>query len=241
MNPEGVSFLLHVRAPALVVDDRRLLSVVHAMERGMPGLRLSWAISDEGEVFPVPRDDVRGTERKSNGSFLLLCNADEAHLVTISRGEIPGALCSGGKPQFFVYADWPVDAPGVAAATDVLEGVAEAADSYWAHVTPNTVTDDFAKQTSQTPGGPSKTPRGLPMLKNAWELRSPDVPRHLGWLNYWSAAAARAIGFPDPARDADLLSRARRTASGGWVVRLTEAPLDLDNPAHLQELLDRPR
>ena len=51
-----------------------------------------------------------------------------------------------------------------------------------------------------------------------------------------SAAAAEAIGFPDPARDAELLSRSRRTATGGWVVQLTEAPLDLDNPAHLDAL-----
>ncbi len=43
-------------------------------------------------------------------------------------------------------------------------------------------------------------------------------------------------GFPDPARDAELLSRARRTATGGWVVQLTDAPLDLDNPAHLNAL-----
>ncbi|WP_434346657.1 DUF5953 family protein [Myxococcus virescens] len=35
-----------------------------------------------------------------------------------------------------------------------------------------------------------------------------------------------------PARDADLLSRARRTATGGWVVRLTHAPLVRTNPAH---------
>uniref|UniRef100_UPI001F0797E6 DUF5953 family protein n=1 Tax=Myxococcus vastator TaxID=2709664 RepID=UPI001F0797E6 len=61
------------------------------------------------------------------------------------------------------------------------------------------------------------------------------IPYCLGWMNYWSAAAAQAIGFPDPARDADLLSRARRTASG-WVVHLTDAPLDLDNPAHLDAL-----
>ncbi|HYO52475.1 DUF5953 family protein [Archangium sp.] len=53
---------------------------------------------------------------------------------------------------------------------------------------------------------------------------------------YWSAAAARAIGFPDPTRDAELLARSRRTATGGWVVRLTDAPLDLDNPAHLDAL-----
>ncbi|ATB27222.1 hypothetical protein MEBOL_000660 [Melittangium boletus DSM 14713] len=67
-------------------------------------------------------------------------------------------------------------------------------------------------------------------------MRSPEIPHRLGWLNYWSDAAARAIGFPDPARDAELLSRARRTATGGWVVRLTDEPLDLDNPAHLHAL-----
>jgi uncharacterized protein (UPF0261 family) len=68
-------------------------------------------------------------------------------------------------------------------------------------------------------------------------MRAPEIPHRLGWLNYWSGAAAQAIGFPDPARDAELLSRARRTVSGGWVVRLTDSPLDLDNPAHLDALL----
>ncbi len=67
-------------------------------------------------------------------------------------------------------------------------------------------------------------------------MRSPEIPHRLGWLNYWSDAAARAIGFPDPAPDAELLSQARRTATGGWVVRLTDVPLDLDNPAHLDAL-----
>ncbi|SEL46353.1 hypothetical protein SAMN05444354_106111 [Stigmatella aurantiaca] len=67
-------------------------------------------------------------------------------------------------------------------------------------------------------------------------IRSPEIPYYLGWLNYWSAAAAKAIGFPDPARDAEQFKRARRTASGGWVVQLTDAPLDLDNPAHLDAL-----
>ncbi|HYO52724.1 DUF5953 family protein [Archangium sp.] len=33
-----------------------------------------------------------------------------------------------------------------------------------------------------------------------------------------------------------MLTRARRTASGGWVVSLTEAPLDLDKPAHVEAL-----
>ncbi|HSP78631.1 MAG TPA: DUF5953 family protein [Myxococcaceae bacterium] len=77
----------------------------------------------------------------------------------------------------------------------------------------------------ESQGGP-EPPRGLPALKLPWDIRSPEIPHRLGWLSYWSDAAARAIGFPDPARDAELLSRSRRTASGGWVVRLTDAPLD---------------
>ncbi|GMU10553.1 hypothetical protein ASNO1_68070 [Corallococcus caeni] len=32
-------------------------------------------------------------------------------------------------------------------------------------------------------------------------------------------------------------TRSRRTESGGWVVQLTDAPLDLDNPVHLDALL----
>jgi len=79
--------------------------------------------------------------------------------------------------------------------------------------------------------------KGLPSLKLPWELPAAEIPHYLKWLNYWSAAAAGVIGFPDLARDADLLSRARRTASGGWVVQLTAVPLDLDNPAHLDALL----
>jgi hypothetical protein len=96
---------------------------------------------------------------------------------------------------------------------------------------------DIARQTSPTPAGPPNPPRGLPALKRSWDIRSPEIPRYLGWLNYWSPATAGAIGFPDPTRDTELLSRSRRTATGGWIVRLTDAPLDLDNPAHLDALL----
>ena len=74
------------------------------------------------------------------------------------------------------------------------------------------------------------------MLKPPEKLPSPELPHFLGWLNYWSDAAARAIGFPDPSRDAELLSRAKRTATGGWVVRLTDAPLDFNDPTHLETL-----
>jgi Family of unknown function (DUF5953) len=130
-----------------------------------------------------------------------------------------------------------MNAAGLAVAADVLQGVAEGAHSFWAQTTPESATLDIARQTSPVMGGPPHPPRGLPALKPSWQISSPEIPRYLGWLNYWSAAVAQAIGFPDPARDAEWLSRSRSTATGGWVVRLTDAPLNLDNPAHLAALL----
>jgi Family of unknown function (DUF5953) len=96
---------------------------------------------------------------------------------------------------------------------------------------------EVAQQTRHSASHPDVSPRGLPAIQLPEEIPMPELPHYLlGWLNYWSAAAAQAIGFPDPARDAELLSRARRTATGVWVVRLTDAPLDLNNPAHLKAL-----
>jgi hypothetical protein len=118
----------------------------------------------------------------------------------------------------------------------VLEAVAETARAYWGHATPSKASLDIARQTKNRPDDLEPPPRGLPMIKSPGAMRSPEIPHRLGWLNYWSGAAAETLGFPDPARDAELLSRSRRTATGGWVVRLTEAPLDLDTPAHLDAL-----
>ncbi|EPX64711.1 hypothetical protein D187_000133 [Cystobacter fuscus DSM 2262] len=119
---------------------------------------------------------------------------------------------------------------------EVLEAIAEGARSYWGHATPFNAGVDIARQTKNRPDDLEPPPRGLPVIKSPSAMRSPEIPHRLGWLSYWSAAAARAIGFPDPSRDAELLSRSRRTATGGWVVQLTDAPLNLDNPAHLDAL-----
>ncbi|REG28691.1 hypothetical protein ATI61_108231 [Archangium gephyra] len=142
----------------------------------------------------------------------------------------------GGQALFEVHAQLPLDAVGSVAAAGVLEAVAEGARAYWGHATPFNASVDIVRQTKNRPEDLAPPPRGLPELKSPGAMHSPEVPHRLGWLNYWSEAAARAIGFPDPARDAELLSRSRRTATGGWVVKLTDAPLDLDNPAHLDAL-----
>lgn len=229
--------ILIVYAPALGDGDSRPRTVVHAMERALPGLRLEWTLSDEGRLIPVSRRDGWLAEGTTDGEVPLLCNSHEDALVTVYGTKMLASEAPDGQPQFEVHAHLPLDAVHVAAALDVLEGVAEGANAFWGRATPDGAALDIALQTSPVAGGPPRPLRGLPALKCAWDLRAPEIPHCLGWLNYWSAATARTLGFPDSARDADLLSRARRTASGGWVVALTEAPLDLDNPEHLAVLL----
>ena len=233
---------LTVYAPWLVGSDRRPLAVVHGMERALPGLRLEWTISDQGRFIPLPQRDAWVMEALPDRAFRLLCSGDESHLVTISGLKMWASASPGGHPQFDVHAEWPLDVTGLAAAEAVLTAVAEGAHAFWGQVTPDSAALGIALQTSPTASaegsvGPPRPPHGLPALKLFEDIDAPELPYYLGWLNYWSAATARLLGFPDPARDAELLSRARRTATGGWVVPLTEAPLDFNNPTHVEALL----
>ncbi|RYZ35913.1 MAG: hypothetical protein EOO71_33735 [Myxococcaceae bacterium] len=233
---------LKVYAPWLMDGDTRPLAVVHGMERALPGLRLAWTISDEGQFIPLPQRDAWVLEPQEDRAFRLLCNGDESHFVTLSGLKLWASAAPGGQTQLDFHAELPLDATTLAAAEAVLEAVAEGAHAHWGRVTPGNASMDIALQRARTVSavgtvGPPSPPRGLPALKLLGELPSPEIPQYLGWLSYWSAATARTLGFPDPARDAELLSRSRRTATGGWIVRLTEAPLDLDNPTHLEALL----
>ncbi len=228
--------ILNVYAPALVGDDNRTLAAVHGLERALPGLRLEWRVTERGRLAALPQRDAWLAEAATRGDFPLLCNGDESYPVTVSGRHRSAYVSPGGRPQLQVHAKLPLDATIITAAADVLEAVAEGTRAFWGHATPDGASVDIAEQIAPTLEGPPSPPRGLPALKLFEHIRSLEIPYYLGWLNYWSVAAAQAIGFPDPARDAELLSRARRTASGGWVVQLTDAPLDLDNPAHLDAL-----
>jgi hypothetical protein len=227
---------LTVYAPALVRDDGRTLAVVHGMERALPGLRMEWKVSPAGKPIGLPQRDAWLVEGTKGGGFPLVCNGDEGYPVTVTGWGRPARLSPGGQPQLQVQAALPLDAAVIAAAAEMLERVAEGVRAFWGHATPDGAALAIAEQTAPTLEGPPSPPRGLPALKLFEHIRAPEIPYYLGWLNYWSAAAAQAIGFPDPARDADLLSRARRTATGGWIVRLTDTPLDLDDRAHLDAL-----
>jgi len=233
--PGVLAFIVY--APALGDKDGRTLDVIHGMEKALPGLRLAWRISEGGRPIALPHRDAWLVERTQDGRFPLLCNGDESYPVTVSGRERSGRLSPGGQPQLNVHAELPLDEAVISAAAAVLEGVAEGARSFWGHASPYSYGSEVAQQFRRSTHGPERSPRGLPMLNLPEKLPAPEIPWFLGWLNYWSAAAAKAIGFPDPARDAELLTRARRTPSGGWVVQLTDAPFDYDNPAHLEALM----
>ncbi|MFE8598472.1 DUF5953 family protein [Archangium violaceum] len=225
-----------VKAPALVSGDARPLAIVHGMERALPGLRLGWTLSEKGDIVALPGRDEWVAAGRPDGGFPFVCNDDDNCPMTLFGLESPNGLYAGGGPHFEVHAALPLDAVGIASAADVLKEIGEAAHAFWGDATPLRVGAEISRQTLDPVRKPGSPPRGLPALRFPDYIRAPEIPHRLGWLNYWSAAASRAIGFPDPARDADLLSRARSTATGGWVVQLTDAPLDLDNPAHLDAL-----
>ncbi|RKH55647.1 DUF5953 family protein [Corallococcus llansteffanensis] len=233
-QPSPVTLIVY--APALVGRDARTLDVIHGMEKVLPGLRLEWRLSDSGRPIALPQRDAWLLESIEDGGFPTLCNGNEIKPVTVMGWGRSGLLKPGGQSQFEVHAEMPLDHPVHEAAAMMLEAMAEGARSFWGHASPYGYGSEVAQQMRRSTHGPERSPRGLPMLNLPAKLPVPEIPGFLGWLNYWSAAAAKVIRFPDPARDSELLKRARRTPSGGWVVQLTDAPLDLDNPSHLDAL-----
>ncbi|RKG94141.1 DUF5953 family protein [Corallococcus terminator] len=218
-------------------EETRLVAAVQGLERALPGLRLEWTVSDEHQLVHLPQRDAWLLQAMKDRRIPFVCNNDENHPATLSALEISANSAPGGQPLLDVHADLPLTPEVIAASAQMVEVVAEATQALWGEATPFRAAVDIARQTSRTLAGPPSPPRGLPALKLPAEIRSPEIPHRLGWLNYWSATAARAIGFPDPDRDAELLSLSRSTATGGWIVRLTEAPLDFENPGHLEVVL----
>jgi hypothetical protein len=235
--PQRNDLVIIVYAPELVRNDGRPLAVIQGMERAFPGLRLVWTTSDEGERTHLADRDAWLAQQRLDGEFPLLHNGDERDYASVSGWAGPASSASSGQAQLEVHAKLPLNASAISAAMDVLEAVAQEARAFWGHATPFSAARDIAGQVQNPELEPQTPPRGLPPLKTPRSIPSPEIPQRLGWLNYWSASAAQALGFPDAARDADLLTRARRTVSGGWMVQLTQEPLDLDNSEHLEVLL----
>src|SRR5262245_55226961 len=97
MTP-GDRLLVAVYAPALAPDDGRTIAVVHGMERALPGLRLEWEISKQGQPIALPQRDAWLAQAAARRGFPLLCNGDESRPVTIHGLETPARQAPGALP-----------------------------------------------------------------------------------------------------------------------------------------------
>ncbi|RYZ15995.1 MAG: hypothetical protein EOO70_05535 [Myxococcaceae bacterium] len=184
------SLILSAYAPSLKRNDGRTLTVAPGMERALPGLRLGWTLSDQGKLIPLPQRDEWIAEAIAKERLPLLSNDDEDNLVTVSGWRRPGSSSPGGHPQFEVHAELPLDAGTLASAVDLLEYIADGIHAFWGRVLPSGVAERIAQQFRHRDEEPHLPPLGLPTLKPPGKLSAPELPHHLGWLNYWSAASA---------------------------------------------------
>ena len=149
----------------------------------------------------------------------------------------PGLFSPGGQAQFEVHAELPLDEPVIAAAAAVLEGVAEGARAFWGHATPDAaaaghrVSDSThaARAAVPTPGA------ARPEALRAHPLARDSLLPRVAELLVCRCRRGHRVSGPCPRRGAAVTRHGVRE-SGGWVVQLTDAPLDLDNPAHLDAL-----
>jgi hypothetical protein len=98
---------------------------------------------------------------------------------------------------------------------------------------------DFRMYGFESDSGDVIRARSIAPLFPRMPFAMPDpagLPGRLGWLNYWHPEAAVALGFPDTEKDAAWLRWSSTTPSGAWLVKLTDEPLDLARPDHVDSL-----
>jgi hypothetical protein len=216
-------------APPLSAGDDRLVRMVRAVERVLPWAELRFHMPDGATApVPLPNRDRWLLDAAAGGELPFICNNIEGRAVTMSQREVGPYL--NRLPVLLVSAKFPPEPDVWQHAANLVAAVGVALDAWWGNAsTVNTGAALSHQIVGDTPD-PDRPPPGLPALEVDDEKC--DVPDILGWVNYWSKEAAARIGFPDPARHAELLERARQVEGGGWVVQLTDEPLDIDFRPH---------
>ena len=86
---------------------------------------------------------------------------------------------------------------------------------------------------------PTLIQRGIPRLDLFTYGGADDIvqPMYLGWLNYWSEATCAFVGFSGCKEDLDLAPYSYQTPGKAWLVKLTEDPIDVGCPEHVDTLV----
>jgi hypothetical protein len=229
MSLERITGLFY--APPLADHDGRVLDIVTALEAAVPGVRLDHEVTRAGTARTLPDRDAFLRDVSARREFPVVFHGDESRYVGVGGHEQPGALMPGREVALEVWLSMPLSEPHASLA-EAVGHVGHAARASWGAASPDAAAVTIALQTMYT-GRP--LPAGLPGLLVPAKLRDAFVPHRLGWLNYWSERTAQELGFPDAARDVDLLRRSLRVGKA-WCVRLTDEPLDLGRDDHLAQL-----
>ena len=268
-------------APPLRRRDDRLVRAAHAVERALPGVELRYRWPDgpdfgmsykEYERVLLDWSSGRGPLPEGADVEILLRDRDRWLLDAPSRARPPllgtgpnardvslrqvqWVLPEYQKTVLGVEVSFPPEPDTWQHTADLMAEVGVALGAYWGMADTGLTAAALAQQILHDTPDPDRPPPGLPALVDDDKtFRMPDT---LGWVSYWSKEVAARIGFPDRARHAELLERARQVEGGGWVLQLTDDPLDicfrdhtwcrgkpippeeprdLSNPAHLRAL-----
>ncbi|WP_414653966.1 DUF5953 family protein [Hyalangium sp.] len=147
-------------------------------------------------------------QQRLDGEFPLLHNGKDSYFVSVSGWAGTATSSSGGQAQLEVHAKLPLAEEAIAAAVDVLEGVAEGARARTGDMPRPPARGWISRQTKNWAANPQPPPRGLPALKLPWNIPSPELPHRLGWITERRILAApqvprRAGGAPASRRGAE--------------------------------------
>jgi len=76
--------------------------------------------------------------------------------------------------------------------------------------------------------------RKLPKTQPFHRIKRPEIPGHLHWVNYFSAATSKVLQLPEVVRHQDGFGVCYQTKSGGWIFGLTNDALDLTKEEHVK-------
>nr|WP_228530847.1 MULTISPECIES: DUF5953 family protein [Myxococcaceae] len=238
-----------------------VLRLLEALERALAPVRLAWRGEVAGafeatddprwrrafQLVEVPdREAWVGAQLQARRTVLLYGGPELPGLSVTAQPALDVQLASGESVGTVIVAFTP-GSVAMQAVPALVEAMGDALSAWTCALTPP-ASAVLALQVQRAPPGPvrpgvqallAKSPRlaELPRLRGTARLSCAVAPPSIGWLNYWSDATAQWLGFPDPARDAEWLARAHRTPAGAWLLQLTEAPLDLERPEHLDLLI----
>jgi hypothetical protein len=233
------SFMLQLYCPKLHKGDKRTLRAIDAAENVL-GEKLLFHETATGPKRTVNRESLVRTEIAKSGSPPMITNGDKARYFAISGLALP-MLLPAGRAMFRAHA---YIAPQLVRKIDshqLLAGMGFAFEAWWGSLDPPTlghlIYDQLHAPGVGAYGNPIVLPPGIPALSHVNELESAARPAWIGWINYWSDEAAALLGLTE--RNGDKIVPFQKVArvSGGWVLKVTNVPLDVARPDHLSRLV----